>query len=256
MRNMAIKNIIFDLGGVWLPIDEQRTLAAFAALAGNPTANHRNPETGNGHTAIAGNGAPTIGMAPGSPAAAARPTDTDAPQSPMAALAARLQPDVLAYELGEIDDRALLGRLGRALRRAPDTPPASDEALTDAWNAMLLPFPDAHLPLLEAFGAGYRIFLLSNTNALHIRCVEQDFQRRFPDRKPFLQHFEKAYLSHELHLRKPQPKIYTYVLNDAGLQPDETLFVDDRAENVAAAAALGLHTILHPANTPLTKLPL
>ena len=31
---MAIKNIIFDLGGVWLPIDERRTLAAFAALAG------------------------------------------------------------------------------------------------------------------------------------------------------------------------------------------------------------------------------
>ena len=35
---MAIKNIIFDLGGVWLPIDERRTLAAFAALAGSPAA--------------------------------------------------------------------------------------------------------------------------------------------------------------------------------------------------------------------------
>ncbi|MDE7091256.1 MAG: HAD family phosphatase [Bacteroidales bacterium] len=208
---MAIKNIIFDLGGVWLPIDERRTLAAFAALAGSQEA---------------------------------------------AALAARLQPDILAYELGEIDDRALLGRLGRALRRAPDTPPASDQALTDAWNAMLLPFPEAHLPLLEALGDGYRIFLLSNTNALHIRYVEQDFQRRFPGRKPFLQHFEKAYLSHELHLRKPQPEIYTHVLRDAGLDADGTLFVDDRAENIAAAAALGLHTYHHPANAPLTKLPL
>ena len=217
---MAIKNIIFDLGGVWLPIDERRTLAAFAALAAE-----------QGEKAAQGN-------------------------KPSADLAARLQPDILAYELGEIDDRALLGRLGRALRRAPDTPPASDQALTDAWNAMLLPFPEAHLPLLEALGDGYRIFLLSNTNALHIRYVEQDFQRRFPGRKPFLQHFEKAYLSHELHLRKPQPEIYTHVLRDAGLDADGTLFVDDRAENIAAAAALGIHTYHHPANAPLSELPL
>lgn len=254
---MAIKNIIFDLGGVWLPIDERRTLAAFAAIAGSQAA------AAACETGIAACGRTTRceaalrerrvrgGETAWSPRTGAGPVANQ-----MAALIAHLQPDVLAYELGEIDDRTLLGRLGRALRSAPDTPPASDQALTDAWNAMLLPFPKAHLPLLEAFGAGYRIFLLSNTNALHIRCVEQDFQDRFPGRKPFLQHFEKAYLSHELHLRKPQPEIYTHVLNDAGLQPGETLFVDDRTENIAAAAALGLHTRLHPANTPLTEIPI
>lgn len=248
---MAIKNIIFDLGGVWLPIDERKTLAAFAALTGSPAA-----EAAPGEKPSASLEKPSnhVAVSEGSDRGltGAGPAQS---KSPMAALAARLQPDVLAYELGEIDDRTLLGRLGRALR-APDTPPASDRALTDAWNAMLLPFPKNHLPLLEALGVGYRIFLLSNTNALHIRCVEQDFQRRFPGHKPFLQHFEKAYLSHELHLRKPQPEIYTHVLNDAGLRPDETLFVDDRAENIAAATALGLHTYLHPANTSLTDLPL
>ena len=249
---MAIKNIIFDLGGVWLPIDERRTLAAFAALAGSPAAEAAGAQGDKPAAAVE----PALGseshvdggMAGRGETAWSPQTGTD--------LIARLQPDILAYELGEIDDRTLLGRLGRALRCAPDTPPASDRALTDAWNAMLLPFPEAHLPLLDAFAAGYRIFLLSNTNALHIRCVEQDFQRRFPGRKPFLQHFEKAYLSHELHLRKPQPEIYTHVLQDAGLNADETLFVDDRAENIAAAAALGLHTRLHPANTPLTELPI
>ena len=300
---MAIKNIIFDLGGVWLPIDERRTLAAFAALAGSPAAEAAGAQGDKPSAAVepalgseahvdggmAGRGetawSPQTGADPvagatdkgkgDKPAAEAalgikRPTRCKAalrersvrggetawsPQTG-ADLIARLQPDILTYELGEIDDRTLLGRLGRALRCAPDTPPASDRALTDAWNAMLLPFPEAHLPLLDAFAAGYRIFLLSNTNALHIRCVEQDFQRRFPGRKPFLQHFEKAYLSHELHLRKPQPEIYTYVLQDAELNANETLFVDDRAENIAAAAALGLHTRLHPANTPLTELPL
>ena len=244
---MAIKNIIFDLGGVWLPIDERRTLAAFAALAAaladKPAASLEKPSN---HVAVSegsDRGAPGAGNQTGAGSQAAD-------------LIGRLQPDILAYELGEIDDRTLLGRLGRARRRAPDTPPASDQALTDAWNAMLLPFPEAHLPLLDAFGIGYRIFLLSNTNALHIRCVEQDFQSRFPGRKPFLQHFEKAYLSHELHLRKPQPEIYTYMLRDAGLNAGETLFVDDRAENIAAAAKLGIQTYHHPANEPLSKLPL
>lgn len=275
---MAIKNIIFDLGGVWLPIDERKTLAAFAALTGSPAAEAAPGEkpsaslekpsnpvavsegsdrglTGAGQMQGETAWSPRTGAGPAQDKSTANADRTAGSQTAVQNIAARLQPDVLAYELGEIDDRTLLGRLGRALR-APDTPPASDRALTDAWNAMLLPFPKNHLPLLEALGVGYRIFLLSNTNALHIRCVEQDFQRRFPGHKPFLQHFEKAYLSHELHLRKPQPEIYTHVLNDAGLRPDETLFVDDRAENIAAAAALGLHTYLHPANTPLTDLPL
>lgn len=219
---MTIKNLIFDLGGVWLPIDEKRTLAAFAALA-----------TGD--------------------AAAQNAT------SPMA-LAARLQPTVLAYELGQINDATLLARLRNALAagtaKTATTDVPSDQALIQAWNAMLLPFPEAHRPLLDAYGQRYRLFLLSNTNALHIRYVEQDFQSRFPGCKPFLQHFEKAYLSHELHLRKPQPEIYTHVLHDASLIPAETLFIDDRAENIAAAAALGLHTRLHPAGAPLTDLPL
>ena len=249
---MAIKNIIFDLGGVWLPIDERRTLAAFAALAGSPAAEAAGAQGDKPAAAVE----PALGSESHVDGGMAGRGETAWSPQTGTGLAVRLQPDILAYELGEIDDRTLLGRLGRALRRAPDTPPASDRALTDAWNAMLLPFPEAHLPLLDAFAAGYRIFLLSNTNALHIRYVEQDFQRRFPGRKPFLQHFEKAYLSHELHLRKPQPEIYTHVLQDAGLNADETLFVDDRAENIAAAAALGLHTRLHPANTPLTELPL
>ncbi|MDE7149834.1 MAG: HAD-IA family hydrolase [Bacteroidales bacterium] len=245
---MAIKNLIFDLGGVWLPIDEKRTLAAFAALAG-------------AHSGTAANAAATVAAQ---------------------ALAARLQPDVLTYELGAINDATLLTRLRNALtaaktagspeaqaagqpatetaKAAANAPHATetltDDALIQAWNAMLLPFPEAHLPLLDAYGQRYRLFLLSNTNALHIRYVEQDFQSRFPGRKPFLQHFEQAYLSHELHLRKPQPEIYTHVLRDAALRPEETLFIDDRAENIAAAATLGIRTHLHPANTPLTDLQL
>lgn len=228
---MAIENLIFDLGGVWLPIDERKTLAAFAALAGycgTPTAQAQDAATLVTDTAAA--------------------TDSTA----VHALATRLQPDVLAYEVGAIDDAALLTRLRDVL--APHEPLLSDEVLVAAWNAMLLPFPEIHLPLLDRFGRTYRMFLLSNTNTLHIHCVERDFHSRYPDRKPFLQHFEKAYLSHELHLRKPQPEIYAHVLQDAGLDAAETLFIDDRAENIAAAAALGIRTHLHAANTPLTGL--
>lgn len=45
-------------------------------------------------------------------------------------------------------------------------------------------------------------------------------------------------------LVKPDPAIYHLALNRFGLKPDEALFVDDRQDNVDAAAAVGMHGVL------------
>ena len=55
--------------------------------------------------------------------------------------------------------------------------------------------------------------------------------------------FEKVWYSNEIGMRKPNPEIFKFALQDANLVADETLFVDDLADNVAAAATLGIHTI-------------
>ena len=58
---------------------------------------------------------------------------------------------------------------------------------------------------------------------------------------------ERCYASHLLHIKKPDPRFYHLILDENHLDPRETLYIDDREENVTAARVLGL-TTLRPAN--------
>jgi putative hydrolase of the HAD superfamily len=67
-----------------------------------------------------------------------------------------------------------------------------------------------------------------------------------PDYGSFFRHgpiggfFPACYVSGELGLLKPDPKIYQHVLNDLGITPAEAVFIDDRPDNVAGAESLGI----------------
>ncbi len=141
-----------------------------------------------------------------------------------------------AYEKGIVSTEAFLEETGRLF------PTASSQILRDAWNAILLDFPDTRLEFIEALAAeqNYRLFLLSNINELHIRWVEQSLGVQKMER--FKRSFEVFYLSYEINMRKPDPEIFEFVLDENGLLPEETLFVDDTKENTDAAAVLGLAT--------------
>ena len=113
----------------------------------------------------------------------------------------------------------------------------SDEKIDAAWNAMLLDFPKIRLDILEKLRKQYKIFLLSNTNQIHIDyCIENlDFEL-------LKSKFDKIYLSHEIHLRKPNIEIYNYVIKDTQLQASQTLFIDDTIQNIEGALRAGLKT--------------
>jgi putative hydrolase of the HAD superfamily len=53
-------------------------------------------------------------------------------------------------------------------------------------------------------------------------------------------YFSRVFVSHEIDVRKPDPKIFHYLLENTGLAPEECFFVDDREENVLAAKQLGM----------------
>ncbi|MEQ9440538.1 MAG: HAD family phosphatase [Cyclobacteriaceae bacterium] len=117
----------------------------------------------------------------------------------------------------------------------------TDSEIDDAWNKMLLQIPLARLELVERLRKDHRLFVLSNTNEIHVSAFNQIVQKT--SGKPSLDHFfEKIYYSHLIKLRKPEREIYEYVVSDGGLIPKETLFVDDREENILAAQELGLQT--------------
>ena len=115
------------------------------------------------------------------------------------------------------------------------------EKLVDAWNAVLLDFPKRRLNFLKelAVSKKYRLFLLSNTNDLHIKWVQNSLGKEFYS--DFKNCFEQFYLSHEINFRKPDSEIYEFVLQENNLVASETLFVDDLKENTDAANKLGIH---------------
>lgn len=137
------------------------------------------------------------------------------------------------YEIGQISDADFIQELKALLPQ-----PVSDEAIIAAWNALLLDFPPERIELLLALKKQYRMFLLSNTNALHY----QAFQQQLHAQTGYLMEdlFEKTYYSHICHLRKPGAAIYELVVKENNLLPAETLFMDDTATNFSGAIEVGL----------------
>lgn len=121
-------------------------------------------------------------------------------------------------------------------------PTATTAELIEAWNAIIKNFPEERLLFIEQLAAEkkYRLFLLSNTNELHINSVIEEMGQDKFDR--FKSCFEVFYLSHQMHMRKPDTEIYSFVCEQQQLNPSETLFIDDTLENTKAAEKLGIST--------------
>ena len=140
------------------------------------------------------------------------------------------------YEKGTVSTEQFLTITGNLF------PKATEQNLIDAWNAILLDFPEYRLKFLETLAASnkYRLFLLSNTNDLHIEFEKLSMGTDMFNR--FKNCFEVFYLSYEMGMRKPDAEIFEFVLTENRLNAEETLFVDDTKENIDAAALLGIQT--------------
>ncbi|MBU2466379.1 MAG: HAD-IA family hydrolase, partial [Bacteroidetes bacterium] len=118
---------------------------------------------------------------------------------------------------------------------------ACDQEIDDAWNALLLDIPKERIAVIEQAKQHYNVFLLSNSNEIHYDVYVRDLQLRFGYRE-FDQLFDKAYFSFDLHLSKPNPEIFEFVLDQHKLVPEQTLFIDDTLEHIESARSLGLQT--------------
>lgn len=140
-------------------------------------------------------------------------------------------------ETGRVSDEDFVAQL------RPHIPGhVTDQQILDAWNAMLLDFPLARLQLLQQLRLHYNLYLLSNTNAIHLREVNKILEqsRGIPSLAAF---FDKSYYSHLIGFRKPEKEAYQVILDENNLRPEETLFIDDTLPNVDAASHLGIQVI-------------
>ena len=120
-----------------------------------------------------------------------------------------------------------------------ETNNANITQVEQAWNAMLLDLPEERLQLIKKLKSNHIIFLLSNTNAIHINA----FKKQLGDKKwlAFCKLFDKMYLSHEVGLRKPDIEIFEYILTEQKLIGEEVFFIDDSPQHLASAKKIGIH---------------
>ncbi|MDT8411901.1 MAG: HAD family phosphatase [Vicingaceae bacterium] len=115
------------------------------------------------------------------------------------------------------------------------------EKVVDIWNSMLLDIPKERIVLIRKLALKYNVFLLSNTNEIHLTKINNYLFETYGITS-INSLFKKAYFSHEVGFRKPNPEIFKLVLNENKLNPSETLFIDDSIEHIQFANQLGIIT--------------
>lgn len=107
-----------------------------------------------------------------------------------------------------------------------------------AWNAMIGQVPPARISLLQKVRQKCPIYLLSNTNDIHMQAVLKAWNAS--SEHPMGDFFDGIYLSHEVGMRKPNVEIFEFVCRENQLNPSDTLFIDDSIQHIAGARLAGL----------------
>ncbi len=188
-----IRNIIFDLGGVFIAINYAKTQQAFTDL-----------KVQNFHRFYTQSHASDL---------------------------------FESLETGKLDAATFYNNF-----RTHTNTTLADEQIEESWNALLGAFYEDRLQWLDSIKDKYKIFLLSNTNAIHHKAFMKIYRDQ-TGRQNFDDYFIKAYYSHEMGLRKPYIEAYQFVLNEQGLNGEETLFIDDTLPNVEGARNAGLQAL-------------
>lgn len=114
------------------------------------------------------------------------------------------------------------------------------EETRQAWLGFFTDVDVRKLEYILELRNSYRIYILSNTNPFVMSWARsQEFSSAG---KPLDDYCEKLYLSYQIGCTKPERRIFDFMLEDSGMLPSETLFVDDGASNIRVGRELGFFT--------------
>ena len=142
-------------------------------------------------------------------------------------------------ELGNIDTKEVC----QCIRREANNDNIADIDIVNAYRSFLVSLPIYKLRLIKSLkDAGYMIYALSNINEVVMPLLTDDFFRQ--DGLTMDDYFHKSYLSYQMGALKPTPEIYQMMIDDSGMVPSETLFIDDSVANINTAQELGFNVYL------------
>lgn len=140
------------------------------------------------------------------------------------------------FETGEISEKYfrdyLISFLGNEV---------NDLMIDEAWNAMLLDLPIERIDFLRNLKKKYKIYLFSNTNAIHLRKFQEIIKIQHGNAGLLEDLFDKTYYSHIIRKRKPNAAAFEFILQDLGLNAEEVIFIDDSIQHVEGANEIGIN---------------
>ncbi len=149
------------------------------------------------------------------------------------------------FEVGKISEKGFIdGLIQKSLNES------SPDQIINAWNSMLVEIPQERIKMLEILKKKYRLFILSNTNSIHV----ERFEKMATGYHSLAELFENAYYSHIIGFRKPNVEAFKAVIDGSKLNPHTTLFVDDLQANIDAANTLGFKTLHITGKSDVSKI--
>ena len=145
-------------------------------------------------------------------------------------------------EIGEISAQHFINKI---LTLCPVG--TSPNKVVAAWNAMLGEFPKEKIELLQQVKRRLPIYMLSNTNEIHIPKVYEAWCK--VSNEPMSVIFDKIYLSFEIGKRKPDVSTFNWVCESLKINPETTLFIDDSPQHIEGAKKAGLQTFYYQSKT-------
>lgn len=147
---------------------------------------------------------------------------------------------ILDYVNGLISADEFLGKI-----RSQCSADATDQQILYAMDAVLDDIPKQRLERIIAMRKHYRVFLLSNIYDVAWRHAVGEIEKAGYSVEDC---FERVFLSYEMSLAKPDPRIFQAVIDATGIVPEETLYYDDSRSNIEAGNKMGFHSVLVPMN--------
>lgn len=125
-----------------------------------------------------------------------------------------------------------------AINRICDRNPGNDKLIREVmnnWYEILTPMEDVVDILKELKLLGYKVYFLSN---FHLLAFEKVFEKY-----EFFRNFDGGVVSYKEKLLKPESEIYNKLVSRFGINPSESVFIDDTKENIISAEKLGFKAI-------------
>ena len=144
------------------------------------------------------------------------------------------------YEKGEISSGDFFVRVKNAL-----SADITFEQFISIWTEIFRPVAGM-LEVLDALKLNYRLYMLSNINQLHFQYLQNNFPEYFIP-------FEYLFLSYELGLRKPDPRIYQRAADYIQKTPSSIIYTDDRADLIESARNLGFDAFVFESKDQFIK---